>query len=74
MGLASKEPTLKEVATGTFYGSYSEMSTEAFGDENWIDIRLQHALDGEEEFDTDTKRVQVTTQPLVLHRCVVLVY
>lgn len=59
-GREATEITLKQIATGeATEGEYAEASETLFGEAGWMDTILQQAFDGEGDFDSDTKRVEV---------------
>eukprot|EP00210_Caulerpa_lentillifera_P001487 g1426.t1 len=58
IGFASKNPSLKDVATGRLSGEYNELAADYFANETWIDERLYDAFNGRDDMDTKVKRIE----------------
>lgn len=70
-GFASKDPSLQEVASGTFYGKYFKLSSELFDGAQWIDEQLLEAFKDDGMSDTAVANLQVTIIFLLGLRCVI---
>jgi len=63
-GLKNTDTTLKSIATAEYGSPMYQKFAAFFNDPVWMDTLINQALDGEEPFTTDTKRVQMVKKLL----------